>query len=273
MPDPKIPGGFILLSRKLIESEIWDKPPLYIKVWVYLLAKAQHKPYKNLKRGQAFVTIQELIEVCSYKVGFRIEKPSKKQIYGILQWLRNPDERVNEGYDEGDMIVTTKVTHGMLVEVCNYAFYQDPKNYEGYNESATNDTTKEQRRSRQGNNNNKNDKNDKKKDSRKQVYDDSSIYIILANYFLEQIRKNNSEHKEPNIQSWANDIRLMFEIDNRTEEQIKYLMKWVQEDDFERANVLSTSKLRRRFDQLAMKVKSQKPKPKAKIKNIDWEGL
>ena len=159
MKGPRIPGGYILLSRKIIESEIWNKPPLYLKVWVYILAKAQHKPYNNLERGQAFVSIPELIEVCSYKVGYRTEKPTKKQIYGILEWLRNPNEGVNDGNCEGNMIETTKVTHGMLVEVNNYNVYQDPKNYEGNNEGQAEGTTKEQRRDNKGNNKYKNVKN------------------------------------------------------------------------------------------------------------------
>jgi hypothetical protein len=59
------------------------------------------------------------------------------------------------------MIVTTKVTHGMLVTICNYDLYQDPKTYEGNNEGRTKVTANEQRRERQGNNINNNDKNDK----------------------------------------------------------------------------------------------------------------
>jgi len=43
-----IPGGYILLSRRLIESEIWDKPPMYLKVWIYILTKARHKANQNL---------------------------------------------------------------------------------------------------------------------------------------------------------------------------------------------------------------------------------
>jgi hypothetical protein len=30
MTEAYIPGGYILLSRNLIESEIWNKPPLYL---------------------------------------------------------------------------------------------------------------------------------------------------------------------------------------------------------------------------------------------------
>jgi len=261
--EPKIPGGYILLSRKIIESEIWDKPPLYLKVWIYILSKVQHKPYKNLGRGQTFINISEIIEACSYKVGYRTEKPTKKQIFGILEWLRNPNEGVHEGNNEGNMIVTTKVTHGMVLEVLNYNVYQDPKNYEGNNEEPTKVTTNGQRREQQGNNNNKNvknDKNDKKeiKDSPKQAYDESSVFYKLAIYFLEQIRNNNPDHKHPNLQKWSDDIRKMIELDKRTTEQIEYLICWVQQDDFEAANVLSPGKLRTRFDSLIMKVKQEK---------------
>jgi hypothetical protein len=59
------------------------------------------------------------------------------------------------------MIVTTKVTHGLLVTICNYNVYQDPKYYEGNDEKSAKVTTKSSRRERQGNNINKNDKNDK----------------------------------------------------------------------------------------------------------------
>jgi hypothetical protein len=99
-----------------------------------------------------------------------------------------------------------------------------------------------------------------KKNSPKQVYDEASIYFQLASYFFERIRLNNPDHKQPNLQTWSNDIRLLMEVDNKNEEQIRYLMKWVQEDSFECVNVLSPSKLRKRFDQLVMKVKQEKKK-------------
>lgn len=130
MSEPKIPGGYIILARRIIESEIWEKPPLYLKVWIYILSKAQHKKYKNLQRGQTIISIPELQEACSWKVGYRTERPTKKQIFGIIEWLRNPDGENNNN----SMIETTKVTHGMLVEVRNYAVYQTPSNYEGNSE-------------------------------------------------------------------------------------------------------------------------------------------
>lgn len=160
-------NGYILESRTIVNSPIWDKPPLYFKVWHYLLLRAQHSDYKGLKRGQLITSIPEIQEACSYYVGYRKVKPTKKEIYGIVNFFRNPYEGDDEGNNEGSMIVTTKVTHGMLVTICNYNVYQDPKFYEGNNEGTTKVTAKELRRERQGNNINKNVlKNDKKERER-----------------------------------------------------------------------------------------------------------
>jgi hypothetical protein len=146
MTDPLIGGGYILLSRKIIESEVWKKPPIYLKVWIYLLSKAQWKEYKDLKRGQARTSIPEIQEACSYTVGYRKETPSYKQIRGVIDWLKGASndayESLHEGNTKGNttgtvkgnMIGTMKGTHGILVTIYNYGVYQDSKNYEGQDE-------------------------------------------------------------------------------------------------------------------------------------------
>lgn len=158
MPQPEIPGGYILLARKLISSGIMQKPPEYLKVFVYLLLKANHSNGEGLKRGQGYVSIPELIENTAYKVGYRKEKTSKKKIWNILEWLRNPYEGNYEGTTKETMIETTKVTHGVVYTISNYEHYQNPKNYEGNDDGNDEGTTKELRRRRQGNNKYKNDK-------------------------------------------------------------------------------------------------------------------
>lgn len=153
--------GYVMIDRGIVESEIWDKPPLYIKVWLLLIVKAQHAGYKGLRRGQLYTSIDEIREACAWKSGWRKEKPSKKQIWDILEWLRNPRGGNDGGNHGGSMVVTTKATHGMLITLCNYNVYQDPKRYGGNHGGTAEVTTEELRRSQQGNNTNKNDKNDK----------------------------------------------------------------------------------------------------------------
>lgn len=135
-------NGYILESRQILESEIWKKPPIYFKVWHYLLLNAQYRDTGHLKRGQLFTTIDEIAENCSYKIGYRKIKPTRKEIWGVLEYLRSPHERNNEADTKGTMIVTTKVTHGLIVTICNYNKYQDPKKYEGNNESNNEADTK-----------------------------------------------------------------------------------------------------------------------------------
>ena len=112
-------------------------------------------------KGQGFTSFAELQEVLTYNVGYRKEVPSKKKIFGIIDWLRNPYEGVHEGNAKEPMIVTTKVTHGIVYTICKYDEYQSPDTYEGNNEGRDEGSAKVLRRYRQGNNKYKNVKNDK----------------------------------------------------------------------------------------------------------------
>jgi hypothetical protein len=102
--------------------------------------------------------------------------------------------------------------------------------------------------------------NNKRSSRPKQVYDENSIHFKLANRLYEKILENNPHQKKPNFQEWSNDIRLMMERDQRTEEQIEYLIDWCQQDSFWKVNILSPSKLREKFDQLVLKVKQDRHK-------------
>lgn len=83
----------------------------------------------------------------------------------------------------------------------------------------------------------------------------------IAENALEDARTNGATGKtvkdymapEDRIQSWADDIRKIHEIDNRSWEEIESTIMYVCADNFERANVLSARKLRQRFPALAAK--------------------
>lgn len=90
--------------------------------------------------------------------------------------------------------------------------------------------------------------------------------LRLANLLFELIKENNPTHKQPSIESWAEEVRKMREIDKRTEQQIEFLMRWAQNDNFWRGNILSTKKLREKFDQLVMQCKNKIDKNKITIK-------
>ncbi|PGC72653.1 hypothetical protein [Bacillus wiedmannii] len=86
-----------------------------------------------------------------------------------------------------------------------------------------------------------------------------------AKLLFELMLLNNPSAKEPNLEKWANDFRLMREKDNRTDEAIKYLINWTQKDDFWSTNILSPAKLRKQFDALIVKIKKEKAKTQPKV--------
>lgn len=159
--------GWIKLHRKIIESTIWDKPPLYLKVWTFLLLSAQHAPYKGLKPGQVSLSIPDIIEGCKWHVGARVERPTKDQVFQIISFLRKPDGGGSEGNTGATMITTTKATHGMLIDIVNYTVYQSSYDDESNDESNSENGAKPIRKQRQPNNINKNVKNDKNEKNEK----------------------------------------------------------------------------------------------------------
>lgn len=98
--------------------------------------------------------------------------------------------------------------------------------------------------------------------AKKNVFSDDDL--MAAEWILGLIRKLNPSFKEPTIESWANDIRLMRERDNRTHKDICELFKWANQDKFWSVNILSPSKLRDKWDQLSMKRDAAKTMPTRK---------
>lgn len=93
-------------------------------------------------------------------------------------------------------------------------------------------------------------KNIDSRKSRKRVYEDDSPYLKLANYLYKKINDNGSI-KEPNLQSWADDLRKMVELDKRSIEKVKQMIDWCQKDNFWCSNILSAKKLREKYDTMA----------------------
>jgi Txe/YoeB family toxin of Txe-Axe toxin-antitoxin module len=89
--------------------------------------------------------------------------------------------------------------------------------------------------------------------AKKEVFDQESVPYRLAAFLLAEILKNDAQFKRPNLQSWAADFEKLVRIDKREAKEIAELIKWVQRDPFERANVLSASKLRKRYSALLLK--------------------
>ncbi|WP_334351916.1 DNA replication protein DnaD [Companilactobacillus sp. HBUAS56257] len=91
----------------------------------------------------------------------------------------------------------------------------------------------------------------------KRVYESDDINFKLAQSLLSKIEEQNPDHKKPDLQKWANDIRLMHEQDNRSYDKIQKMIDWSQNNDFWSSNVLSATKLRKQYDTMAAQANNE----------------
>lgn len=267
---------------------------MYLKVWVYLLTKAQHSEYKGLKRGQVLTSIPDIIEGVSWRVGARIERPTKDQVFQVLEFLRgkamkskrNPYEDLSKATPgtttKETMITTAKATHHILITIDNYAVYQDLRSYESNdegndegndqgNDETDTEATREQRQPDNINKNGKNVNNGTRKTPRqRQTYAEDSQPYLISLYLHERIMKYaegiGKAHlvKDANLQAWADDIRKMIEIDMLDTDEVREVIEWATSDKFWQRNILSASKLREKYSKLGLEMANSKNKFPAK---------
>jgi hypothetical protein len=145
--------GYVLMSRSILESEVWQMHSDYAKVLISLVCLAAHtdRRYKGfeLQRGQCFITYAHISELLGYRRG----RGALSRVKRIMAYLK-----------QSGVIRTVKKPRGVLVTLLNYDKYQNPANYERTNERAKKNTklkpSTNQDRPSINNNENK-EKNDK----------------------------------------------------------------------------------------------------------------
>ncbi|ALG27031.1 replication protein [Lactiplantibacillus plantarum] len=103
-------------------------------------------------------------------------------------------------------------------------------------------------------------------------YDPSSQPYKIASHLLTRIKQRQPDFKEPNLQKWANDIRLAHERDHRDYEKLDWLVDWSQDNSFWQANILSAGKLRKQYDTLIGQAERDRPTNVAPQTREDWFG-
>ncbi|GGJ51193.1 replication protein [Virgibacillus salexigens] len=107
-------------------------------------------------------------------------------------------------------------------------------------------------------------KPNKKPTTKKKKYSEDNTYYKMAVYFYELVEKVAQDAgvphltKKANMQTWADDMRKLIELDGVDKKLAKDVMDWVVTDSFWKTNVLSARKLRDKFVELAIKMKAQK---------------
>ncbi|MCO4849683.1 Replication protein O [Bacillus vallismortis] len=241
--------GWIKLHRSVQDHWIYQEKRKFSKyeAWLDLLMMASHKDNKfvlgnelyEVKRGQFISSIRKLGERWSW---------SNTKVTQFLDLLR-----------KDEMIDFKKDTKKTLITIVNYGVYHDSDEEKKTVIEHENDTKATQKHTIKNEKNVKNEKNINTSRLKYEICD-----MENAEYLFKEIKNNNPDAKKPNLEKWANEFRLIRERDKRTDDQIKYLIKWTQQDDFWKANILSPSSLRKHYDKLVVKIKSIKGKEQTK---------
>ena len=92
---------------------------------------------------------------------------------------------------------------------------------------------------------NKNEKNYKNEKNKNIIVATTQKRVLRQTQLLHsrggviQTDLSESGNQKPNLQSWADDIRKMIEIDKRTENQVRGMIEWSQHNVFWASNILS----------------------------------
>ena len=102
--------GFIKAYRKLQDSDVWEKNPLYLKVWLWLLFNADYRD------GTLTCTLDHISDRVAWREGRAPKSPSRKVISDVLNWLESEKMIVKKQAGRGNRKYTS-------VSIVNYGSY------------------------------------------------------------------------------------------------------------------------------------------------------
>lgn len=239
--------GWIPLFRKSMGSQVFQNEGLW-KVWTWCLMRASHTeqwiPVKT-GRGKTEVHILPGQVIFGRKTAAKELKMKPPTIQKRIVKLKNMRN-----------IITQSHKHYSLVTLTNWEFYRElqkkgiGKVSGKYQASITY----------------------KKNKKEKNIYSPNSDEFRLSELLLNLILKRRDSFKKPDLKKWVKHIDLMIRIDEREPMEIEKVIRWCQEDEFWQNNILSTEKLRKQFDVLALKMNeedNESSKPK-RFDEEDW---
>jgi predicted phage replisome organizer len=102
----------------------------------------------------------------------------------------------------------------------------------------------------------KNSSSRNKKTTYSEDHDYYQMSIYLHERIMEYAESINKAHlvENANLQKWADEFRKIVEIDKRDKLELKKVIDWCTKDPFWQPNILSPTKLREKYETLAMKM-------------------
>jgi len=114
--------GCFQIARSLFTDDLWlEKPSWWLKVWIYIIGKANHKDYsEKLKRGSFHTKNSLIFTDCNLaSEGVKIDT-----IENVIKFLKKTQK-----------VATQKTARGYIVTVLNYDRYQTISNFKNGTEN------------------------------------------------------------------------------------------------------------------------------------------
>ena len=95
-----------------------------------------------------------------------------------------------------------------------------------------------------------------------------------CNYLADRIEDNGSKRPEV-TDKWLMDMQRIHKLDGRTWDEITAAIRWSQDDEFWRSNILSPGKLRKQYDRMRLQASRDQKKSKFSqalnwMQDINW---
>lgn len=276
-------SGFILLSRGILESDVFASQKL-LKIWVWCLCKANFKdksvPLK-VGKGETIIKVKRGSFIFGRKKAEEELFIDGSTIYKSIQKLK-----------EFEMIEIESNNQFSIITICNYNAYQDSESYKvtSNEQPSNNQVTAKGQPSNTTKNANKVNKDKKVKDkliidsfllseikisndnnflefgNNKLKVDDKQMInfktaVWLQKLFIKNLKEKGAptNHQEKaKYKNYVTPIRLMFDNDNVTQEQVKKAYEYLssKEGDFWKTQILSTESFRKQIQKLIINKKN-----------------
>ncbi|AUS00552.1 hypothetical protein NVP1276O_59 [Vibrio phage 1.276.O._10N.286.54.E4] len=233
-------AGWISLHRSITKHWLWDAEEFSKgQAWVDLLLNANHKPATVMIKGKV------------YKLERGQQCRSMLTLAKQWKWSRGKVKRFIDALKSDSMLDIKTDTYTSVITICNYSDFQG--------DDTTGSTTGgHQTDIRQDTNNNVNNGNNENKslvkaEPKRSKFKFSDDDLRFAGMMFDRVLVVTPSAKKPNLENWANTIRLMRESDNRDHKTMWAVFDWANRDSFWCSNILSPDKLRKQFDKLQVK--------------------
>lgn len=237
-------SGWVKIHRSLREHFLYsfDEPEKSL-AWIDILLSVNHSDTKVMIKAQSIIVLRGQMAV------------SQVSLQKRWKWSQNKVKRFLKLLKKEGMIDFEANELTTLITVCNYDDYQgdgragersDGRPDERGADDQTNDKQecKEEKECKEKRNNT----SAKSPEISFKFSDDD---LLLAGYMFEKIIEIFPDEKKPNLEQWAEHIRLTRERDKRTHKEILKLFTWCNEHSFHAQNVRSPKKLRDKWADLS----------------------